>query len=167
MAVPKQCAERCLEKTPVSLQLLLYQGEGLLKKWLKEHLCLSGCISSWEKKRPSISRAVNLVTPATTKSHFNLFLQFLYTLPSVYCKDVLTSKIPVRQIALHFGKCQQLLQRHQWCFKQETKSQFLASVFLQSSHSVFFLPGYSFHPVYSCLSFLKAPITAYSGPIHF
>lgn len=105
MAVPKQCAERCLEKTPVSLQLLLYQGEGLLKKWLKEHLCLSGCISSWEKKRPSISRAVNLGTPATTKSHFNLFLQFLYTLPSVYCKDVLTSKIPVRQIALHFEKC--------------------------------------------------------------
>lgn len=106
MVVPKQCAESCLEKVtiPVSLQPLLYQGEGLLKKWLKEHLCLSGCISSWEKKRPFISRAVNLVTQATTKSHFNLFLQFLYTLPSVYCKDVLTSKILVRQMALNFGK---------------------------------------------------------------
>lgn len=158
MAVPKQCAESLLEKvTTVFLQLLLYQGEGLLKKWLKKHLCLSGSISSWEKKRPSISRAVNLVTPATTKSHFNLFLQFLYTLPSVYCKDVLTSKIPVRQIAVNFGKRQQLLQRHQWCFKQETKSQFLASVFLQSRHSVFFLSGYSFHLLFTLVYHLSLP----------
>ena len=40
------------------------------------HFCLSGCIYPWEKKKPSISKAVNLVTPATTKSHFNLFLCF-------------------------------------------------------------------------------------------
>lgn len=28
----------------------------------------------------------------------------VYTLLSVYCKDVLTSKVPGRQIALNFGK---------------------------------------------------------------
>lgn len=59
------------------------------------HLCLSGCICSWEKKKPSIFKAVNLVPPATIKATSIYFSSSLH-FQRVYCKDVLTSKMPVR-----------------------------------------------------------------------
>lgn len=82
----------------LSLQSLLCQGKGILEKQLgTSYTSVYQTVSILgEKRKPSISKAVHLVPPATTKKPLQFISLVLYTLQSVYCKDVLTSKVPLR-----------------------------------------------------------------------